>query len=231
MSVGNRVYLKRDLPSKELIQAFRKIPAAVIGDCMGRNCALHCSIRLMSKPVKHMCGPALTVQSRGGDNLFFHKALDMAQEGDVIVMATSFCDTNSVAGENIAANATFKKLGGLVFDAPIRDIKGISKMELPVYATGTTPGGPHKSAPGEINVPISCGSCFIYPGDIIVGDMDGVVVVPLGDAEAVLEAAQKYYVADMHSQEEAAAGSWNREWIDRDLKAAGVEIIDGCCRR
>lgn len=230
MSVGNRIYLQRNLPSKELIEAFRKIPAAVIGDCMGRNCALHCSIHLMSNPSRNMCGPALTIQSRGGDNLFFHKALEMSQEGDVIVMATSFCDTNSVVGENIACNATFRKLGGLVFDALIRDIAGISRMELPIYATGTTPGGPHKSAPGEINVPISCGNCYVKPGDIIVGDADGVVVVPLEDAEAVLEAARKYHLVDMHSQEEAKTGTWNREWIDAALKAANVEIIDGCCR-
>ena len=94
MSAGNRIYMKRQLPSKELIERFSKVPVANVGDCMGRNCALHHSIHLMSNSKKIMCGPALTVHSRGGDNLFFHQALDMAQEGDVIIVYTHSCYTN-----------------------------------------------------------------------------------------------------------------------------------------
>ena len=226
MSFGNQIYLKRHLPSKEVIEGLREIPVATIGDCMGRNCALHHSIHLMTQPVKNMCGPALTVHSRGGDNLYFHRALDMAVEGDVIIVDTNGCDTNSIIGENIVCNAVFKKLGGLVFDAPIRDIDGVSKVELPIYATGTTPGGPHKGGPGEINTAISCGGINVNPGDIVVGDKDGVIIVPREHAEEILEAARKYYVSDMRSQEEAKTGTWNRDWVAKQLEAANVEIID-----
>lgn len=226
MSTGNRVFLKRQLPSKEVIERFSKIPAAVVGDCMGRNCALHHTIRIMSGAKKIMCGPALTVHSRGGDNLFFHQALDMAQEGDVIIVSTHSCDTNSIIGENIVMNSIFKNLGGLVFDAPIRDIEGIAKVELPIYATGTTPGGPHKGAPGEINVPISCGGVPVMPGDIIIGDQDGVIVVPRKDALTILEAAEKFYVVDENSKIDAANGTWDRQWVANAMSAANVEFID-----
>ncbi len=226
MSTGNRIYMKRQLPDKELLERFKKIPVANVGDCMGRNCAMHHSIHLMTKTKKIMCGPALTVHSRGGDNLFFHQALDMAQEGDVIVVSTHSCDTNSIIGENIVCNAVYKKLGGLVFDAPIRDIAGVSKVDLPIYATGTTPGGPHKGAPGEINVPISCGGTTIFPGDIIIGDQDGVIVVPRKNAEEIVAAAEDYHILDQKSQAEAKNGSWDREWIAQSLAAAGVEFIN-----
>lgn len=229
MAAGNRIYLKRHLPSKEVIERLRKIPVATIGDCMGRNCALHHTIHLMTSPVENMCGPALTVHSLGADNLYFHRALDMAVEGDVIIVDTNGCETNSLIGENIVCNAVYKKLGGLVFESPIRDIDGVSKVQLPIYSIGTTPGGPHKCGPGEINTPISCGGVSVNPGDIIVGDKDGVIVVPRLFAEEICAAAEKYYIEDMKSQQAAKDGSWNRDWVEQKLKATGVEIIDDYC--
>lgn len=229
MSIGNRIYLRRKLPSPEVLDGLREIPAANICDCMFRNFAMTSAIRLMSAPQENMCGPALTVHIRAGDNLFFHKALELAQPGDVIVVASGASGVNSLIGEIIVRNAMHKKLGGIVLDTPIRDIDAISKLDIPVYATGSTPGGPFRTGPGgEINTPISCGNMAVRPGDVVIGDRDGVIVLPLEDAENILSAAKAYAEKDAETLRAAAEGSWNREWIDSSLKALGTEVIDAC---
>lgn len=228
MPAGNRIYLKRNLPPKETVEQLRDIPAANIADCMSRICAMDARIRLMSSPVKSMCGPALTVHVRSGDNLFIHKALEMAQEGDIIVVTTGFSEVNSLIGEVIVSNAMHKKLGGFIFDAPIRDIEAISKIDFPVYATGTTPGGPFRTGPGgEINVPISCGNIMVMPGDIVKGDEDGIIVIPRNDADDILAKAKEYEKKDQTTLEQAKNGTWDRSWIDKTLNGLGTEVIDG----
>lgn len=227
MPVGNRIYLKRKLPPASVLEGLRLLPAANIADCMYRICAMNNRIRLLSAPKQSMCGPALTVHVRAGDNLFFHKALDLAQEGDVIVVSTGASEVNSMIGEVIVSNAIHKKLGGLVFDAPIRDIDAISQMDFPVYATGTTPGGPFRTGPGgEINTPISCGNILVCPGDVVKGDPDGIIVIPRLDAASVLEKALAYAEKDRQTMEQAKAGTWDRRWIDETLERIGTEIVD-----
>ena len=226
MSVGNRIYLKRQLPSKELVEAFCELAAANVADCMNRLCAMHHSIQLVSSPKKNMCGVALTVRARAGDNLMIHRALDMAEEGDIIVVETGFGEPNSLVGEIMVNNAIFRKMAGFVFDAPIRDKDTISKMDFPIYATGFTPGGPFKEGPGEINVPISCGNMTVLPGDIILGDADGVIVIPRCDAKSILEAAIILAQADQEKVLKAANGTWDRSWVAKQLEKNKVEIID-----
>ena len=172
MAIGNRVFLKRPMPSQELLDGFADLPAANIADTMGRSCAMNPRIRLMSGFQGIMVGPALTVKARAGDNLFLHQALDMAQPGDIIVLSNDEDQTRSLMGEIMFTYAKYqKKLGGLVLDGPIRDVDALREMDLPVYATGSTPGGPHKEGPGEINVPIACGGISVNPGDIIVAEL------------------------------------------------------------
>lgn len=226
MSVGNRVYLKRQLPPKEIVDGFRKLAASNVADCMSRLCAMHHSIQLVSSPKENMCGVAITVRARAGDNLMIHAALDMAGEGDIIVVETGFGEPNSLIGEVIVNNAIFRKMAGFVFDAPIRDKDAISKMEFPVYATGFTPGGPFKEGPGEINVPISCGNMAVFPGDIILGDPDGVIVIPRCDAKAILEVAIPFSEADQAKIPKAANGTWDRTWVTKQLEKNKVAIID-----
>jgi regulator of RNase E activity RraA len=226
MSVGNRIYLKRQLPPKEIVEAFRELPAANVADCMSRLCAIHHSIYLVSSPKRNMCGVALTVRARAGDNLMIHQALEMGGEGDVIIVETGFGEPNSLVGEVMINNAIFKKIEGFVFDAPIRDKDSISQMELPIYATGFTPGGPYKEGPGEINVPISCGNRTVFPGDIILGDPDGVIIIPKGDAKAILELALPFSQADHSKMLKASNGTWDHTWVAKALEKNKVEIID-----
>lgn len=227
MSIGNRIFLKRPMPSRELLDGFAGIPAANIADTMGRSCAMNPRIRLMSGARGTMVGPALTVKARAGDNLFIHQALDMSQPGDIIVVSNDEDQTRSLMGEIMFTYAQYqRKLGGLVLDGPVRDSDALKEMSLPVYATGSTPGGPYKEGPGEINVPIACGGISVNPGDIIVADPDGIIVIPLKDAADVLQAAKKYHEQDAAKVEAARNGTSNRAWVTKLIQAKDVEILD-----
>lgn len=232
MPVGKRIYLKRNMPAPELLEAFRQIPAANIADVMERSCAMNPRIRMMSSPKASVTvGAALTVKSRAGDNLTIHAALNMAKEGDFLVVSNEEDDTRSLMGDVMMAYLYYdRKAAGIVMDGPIRDIDEIGQWDFPVYATGTTPGGPYKEGPGEVNVPISCGGVSVSPGDIIVADQDGLIVIPLKDAEKVLEDARKFQAQDSAKFQQAKSGAANRKWVDEKISEKGYEIIDDIYR-
>lgn len=229
MSVGKRIYLKRHMPDKDVMMQFKTIPASNTCDVMGRNAAMNPRIRLVSSPKSQMMvGPALTVKVRAGDNLALHAALNMAEEGDVLVVSNEGDMTRSLMGEIMMAYLRYtKKAAGIVLDGPIRDIDEIGKWDFPVYCTGTTPGGPYKEGPGEVNVPVSCGNISVNPGDIILADPDGVIVIPRKDAARILEDAKKFQEADEKKLAAAKNGTANRAWVEKTLEAKEFEIIDG----
>lgn len=227
MTVGFRVFLKRNLPPKGLVESFKSIPAANIADCMGRHNAMTPEIRLMTKPGELcMAGVALTVKTCYGDNLMLHQALDMAEEGDIIVTANEGGRNRSLLGEIMYRQGERKKIAGLVLDGPIRDALEIYGGSVPLYASGSTPGGPYKEGPGEINVPISCGGVQVNPGDIIVGDFDGVIVIPRQDAQEVLEAVKVFQQNDQRKLQAAIDGTADRSWVMKQLGAKGCRFVD-----
>ena len=228
MSVGKRIYLKRRMPDTQVIEAFKKIPASNVADVMGRSCAMNPRIRLMSSPKNQMsAGPAFTVKARAGDNLALHAALNYCSEGDFIVVSNEGDTTRSLIGEVMMAYLmNEKKVAGIILDGPIRDIDEIKSWDFPVYATGTTPGGPYKAGPGEINVPISCGNISVNPGDIILTDPDGIIVIPRNDAAQILNDAKKFQEADEKKLTAARNGTMNRDWVYKALEDNGFEVID-----
>lgn len=228
MSVGKRIFLKRELPDPEVVEEFKKIPASNTADVMGRSSAMNPRIKLVSSPkAEMMAGPAFTVKARAGDNLLLHAALNLAEEGDVIVVSNEEDTTRSLIGEVMLSHLRYnKKVAGIIIDGPIRDINEIKDWDFPVYCTGTTPGGPYKEGPGEINVPISCGGASVNPGDIILADPDGAIVIPRKDATTVLEDAKKFQEADQNKLAAAIEGTADRSWVDRALAEKGFEIID-----
>lgn len=232
MAVGKRIFLKRELPDNDLIEQFKKIPASNIADVMERSCAMNPRINLVSSPkAQVMAGPAYTVKARAGDNLLLHAALNYCSEGDVIVVSNEEDNTRSIIGEVMMAYLVHtKKVAGIVIDGPIRDIDEIKGWDFPVYCTGTTPGGPYKEGPGEINTPVSCGGISINPGDIIVGDPDGVIVIPKNDAQVVLEDAKKFQANDEGKLKAVLEGTADRSWVDKALKEKGIVIIDDVYR-
>ncbi|MDD4265211.1 MAG: RraA family protein [Aminobacterium colombiense] len=228
MSIGFRVFTQRDLPPKDLVEKFKHIPAANIADGMNRSAAMASYIRLMTAPTEcNMVGVALTVRARGGDNLMFHKALNMAEEGDVIVLSNEGDRSHALMGEMMALYARHKKVAGIVIEGPVRDVEALYSLGVPVYATGSTPGGPYKDGPGEVNVGISCGGIFVCPGDIIVGDADGVIVVPKGLARQCLEGGRRLLLNEEVKGPRLADGTGDRSWVEKTLDQKGCETIDG----
>jgi len=189
-SVGFRIYSEINRPDPELVQKFKGIPSSNINDEMNRLYCMEAAISPLNE-VESMVGTAFTVKAPIGDNLIFHKALDMAQPGDIIIVDGAGAMDRSLAGEIMITFAEKKGIAGLVVDGALRDLDGIKRCSMPVYAKGITPQGPFKNGPGEIGVPVCCGGIVVFPGDIIVGDSDGIVVIRPDDAGEVLKAAQK----------------------------------------
>lgn len=223
--IGFRVFKKIHRAPRELVEGFRDIPVANIGDVVGRMFCLDARIRPMNKAP--LLGTAFTVRARPGCNLMLHHAIDAAQPGDVILVEDQGDLTNAISGENMMLWAARRQIAGVVVDGAMRDADSIGEMAFPVYARGITPRGPHKSGPGEINVPISCGGVVVNPGDIVVGDADGVIVIARHEAASVLEDARKKLAQEIRTRQEIEAGTWNRKAYDEAaLAALGCEIID-----
>ncbi len=227
-NVGFRVYTKINRPNPELVASFKGLPVANIADEMNRFFCMDACIKPMNKAL--LLGTAFTVRTRTADNLLLHKAIDMAQPGDVIVVDAQRDLVNAITGEIMMTEARKKGLAGVVIDGAVRDAQALHEMDMPVYAAGVTPKGPYKDGPGEINVPICCGGVVVNPGDIIVGDADGIVVITPQDASEILVKAQAKFQKEQEIFRAIEAGTRDKAWIDRDLKARGCELIDGYCR-
>ncbi len=184
---GFKIYTSVERPAKEIVDQYRGFVAANISDSMGRLHTMDYRINPVYKPMRKLCGTAITVQARPGDNLLSLKAIEVAQPGDVIVIATQGDTSLSVWGGFMSMMAAKKGVAGVVTDGVIRDVEQSREADLPIYAVGVTPAAPTKEGTGQINTSISCGGVVVEPGDIVVGDEDGVVVVPRREAEAVAE--------------------------------------------
>lgn len=221
-TIGNRIFTEIKRPARELVEAFKGIPSSNINDEMNRLFCMHDYIRLLNPDhAVQLLGTALTVKAPGGDNLYFHQALDMAQPGDVIVVDGDSCNNRSLAGEIMMRFAQYKGVAGIVVDGCMRDLDALREMKMPIYAAGVTPQGPFKNGPGEINTPVSCGGQVVIPGDILVGDMDGIVVIHKEDAVEMAELAQK-----KKAKEDKVF-----ENMDADWKAYAVKHLESTKKR
>ncbi|OLO28122.1 methyltransferase [Alkalihalophilus pseudofirmus] len=223
-NIGFRIYTKINRPPKDLVEAFTGLPVANIADSMNRFDCVDAHIKQMNS--SHILGVAFTVRSRTADNLMFHKALDLAHPGDVIVVDVQGDTVNAVTGEIMVRYAAKRQIGGFLIDGAVRDIEAIRGLSFPVYARAATPKGPYKDGPGEINVPVSCGGVTIHPGDIIIGDADGVVVVRPDEVPGILEKTRVKLAEEKHILKQIEDGTFKRDWVDKRLVEKGCEIID-----
>lgn len=223
-NIGCKIVRDFKRPSPELINGFKGIPVANIDDCMNRTAAVDQSIKPFNNA--YVLGPAFTIKVPEGDNLMFHAAMDLAKPGDVIVIDAGGSMSRSIFGELMITYCKTRKLGGVIVDGCIRDVDTISQLDFPVYAKGVTPNGPYKNGPGEINTPVVIGGRAVCPGDIIVGDQDGIVVIKPDDAEDLLIRAREVVEKEKKITETIEnEGTYIRPWVDEKLKELNCEII------
>jgi RraA family protein len=221
---GFRIFELTQRVGPEWVARFRDIPVANVSDVMSRMAAGGAALRPMHASGV-LAGPAFTVKTRPGDNLMVHKALAMAQPGDVIVVDAGGDLTNAIIGEIMSATAQRKGLAGMIIYGAIRDSGEIGRASFPVYATGVTHRGPYKDGPGEINVPISFGGMVVHPGDLMLGDEDGCLCVPQADVAAVYEAAHAKNDAEAQMMDDIANDRLDIAWIDQALVQRNCEIV------
>jgi len=217
---GLQIFKRERQVSAQLVEAFKGLPVANISDCMARMTAAGPRLRPMHKK-GYLIGSALTVKCRPGDNLMIHKALTMAQQGDVIVVDAGGDLTNALFGEIMTATAVAIGVAGIVLNGAVRDAHEIGQGEFPLYAAGVTHRGPYKDGPGEINVPIAIDGMVIEPGDLMLGDADGLLCVPYDSLQTVLEATLQKMDAEKKMLADIAAGKLDTAWIDATLRRIG----------
>lgn len=220
MSIGFRILNRKRVASPDLVAEFAKLPVANVSDSMSRMTSGGPRLRPMHAS-GGLAGVALTVRARPGDNLMLHKAIDMAGPGDVIVVDAGGDLTNALMGEMMLAYAVKRGVAGFVLNCAIRDAPAFVETNLPTFAAGITHRGPYKDGPGEINVPISLDGMVIEPGDIMLGDWDGVLCVPCDEAETVLEKTRAKQDAEARQMVAIAEGKNDRSWVDKALRDRG----------
>ena len=206
----------------DIVQQAAAFASSIFADVAGRRGAMHGRIAALA-PTMRVCGPAFTIEVRPGDNLMIHAAMAMARPGDVLVIDGKADLTCALMG-SIMLNAC-KKLGfaGVVLDASIRDTEELLALGFPVWSVGANPNGPSKFVPGRINWPVSCGGITVNPGDLVIGDADGITVIDREKAASLLPLAAKK-VADERQRiaDITGGGAIRPQWLEASLVAAGV---------
>jgi len=232
ITLGARVFRSFDRPSAELVRLFEGIPSSNIGDIANRLFCTNGDLHALND--RPLLGTAYTVKVPAGDNLMIHLALDLAQEGDILVIDGAGATERSLFGEMMLLYAQKKGLGGIVIDGAVRDLDFCRRAEIPVYAKAATPQGPYKNGPGEINVPVCCAGQVVFPGDILVGDTDGIVVVHPEQAPELAKLARAKMEGETAQRGTTADGSYLPEHEASFLAQAqgkGVVFSDEAYRR
>ncbi|WP_027213878.1 RraA family protein [Burkholderia sp. WSM2232] len=193
------------------LDALRELAVSLLSDNMARASGM-LGLRPYHRP-KPLVGTAVTVRTRAGDNLAIHRAFDFCRPGDVLVIDGAGDLTQALMGEIMASFAESLGVHGLVVDGAIRDVGALRQRDLPVYARGVTHRGPYKNGPGEINVPVTVGGMVVHPGDIIVGDEDGLLAIPPADVDAVIEGARRQHAKEVTALKSIAEGNFDRSWV------------------
>jgi regulator of RNase E activity RraA len=220
---GFRIRTNIDRPAPEVVAAFEPYDTPLISDLMNRLYTMSPAIRCMTDPPLGVLGPACTIKAYPGDNLMVHKSLDVAKPGDVLVIDTHSSELTAVMGDILSTKARHRGIAGVVIDGLVRDLPAIRALgNFPVFARGVTPIGPLHRGPGEINHAISAGGIVVHPGDIIVGDLNGVLVVPQELAEPLLERLAQRAAIETEYTKAVARGEFSNDWVDATLADGGV---------
>lgn len=217
VNVGFRIRTKISRPAPEVVNVFKQTGAANVTDAQNRAGTLHYSVKPIIPAKEYpVVGTAVTVRARAGDNLMITKAIMMCQPGDVLIVAAPHGGDNALWGGVLSTLAAKRGIVALVTDGYVRDIAEMRRAGLPVWAAGVLPTGPSADGKGEINTTISCGGVVVNPGDIVVADEDGVVVVAQEHAVKVGQRALEVVERD---------ATWIRE-IEAEGVFASIKRLD-----
>lgn len=214
-----KMYFEENLTllSDEVIERVKKLNTTLLSDAMGRTGGMDYKIKPVSSKMV-VVGTAITVKVRAGDNLFLHQAINNGKQGYVLVVDGQGHTASAYIGELMAEAAKVKGLEGIIIDGLVRDHNALIELNFPVFSKGFSPNGPYKDGPGEMNIPISCGGVAIAPGDLIVGDADGVINIPRDMVEKVLELAEKKLVYEEERKLEIRSGNVEPKWLKSEME-------------
>jgi len=207
--------------SPDLVRQAAAFQAAILADVAGRRGAMHGRIAAL-RPRMKLAGPALTVDVRPGDNLMIHAAIAVAKPGDVLVIDGKGDRTSALMGTIMMTACKQLGLAGVVVDGAVRDSLEIDEMDFPVFCVGTNPNGPTKNVPGRIGHAISCGGVHVRPGDLVLADGDGVVVIERERVEPLLPQARKKVADEAARIAQIKQGATSAPWLAAALRTAGV---------
>lgn len=221
---GLRLRTVASRPDPAVVSGFAAFETPSVSDLMNRSYTVSSAVHCLTPEASTLIGPVCTVKAYPGDNLMVHAALDVAEPGDVVVVDAGGAYPTAVLGDLVATKARHRGIAGFVVDGLVRDLPGILALgDLPVFARGVTPVGPLHRGPGEVGYPVCLGGIVVHPGDIVVADLNGIVVVPQDDAPDILARLQDKAAAEAGYVAAVARGEFSNAWVADALRAAGVE--------
>ena len=218
---GFRIRTEFERLEPGLMQKFADFCSTDISDLLNRLYAVDPGIVCLTDSQHRLCGPACTVKVFPGDNLMVHKVLDVAKPGDIVMIDAHGSSLNAVLGDLISTKAKHRGIAGFIVDGFVRDIPDILKLDFPIFARGATPIGPLHRGPGEINYPVCCGGVVVSPGDVVVADGAGIVVIPQEIACELLERLELQMGSMAAYLAGVKRGQFSNDWVDRILQEAG----------
>jgi len=214
-------------PSAETLRLLGELGVATVHEAQGRTGLLKPYMRPIY-PEARVAGPAVTVLCPAGDNLMVHAAVEVCQPGDVLVVAVMSESSNGMFGELLASSVRARGVAGLVIDAGVRDIAELTAMSFPVWSKAIWAQGTVKETAGSVNVDVVCAGETIHPGDVIIGDLDGVVVVPRERSAEVSKLGEQRRAKEELTRERLRAGELGLDiyGLRAKLAALGVDYVD-----
>jgi 4-hydroxy-4-methyl-2-oxoglutarate aldolase len=227
---NHTIYLDLPRPAKSVIDSIREIGSADMHEGLGMDTLMDPSIRPVWPGAKAI-GPALTVLNAAGDTLMLHRAVELCQPGDILVIVSEAPTRTAMWGSMVTTVSIARQVAGAVVDGNVRDTRDIREKQFPVWSRGISPCGSTRKGPGGINVPVQCGGVWINPGDLILADDDGVVVIPIEEVERASANALARMARELDASPRLKKGVspyelWNMAQI---VKSADIPEIKQAC--
>jgi 4-hydroxy-4-methyl-2-oxoglutarate aldolase len=221
------IYRNIRRPDPEVMKQLRDLGVATVHEAQGRLGLMKPYMRPIYASAR-IGAPAVTVSCQPGDNLMIHAAVEICQPGDVLVVTTTAESTDGMFGELLATSLRVRGVAGLIIDAGVRDVTDLTAMEFPVWSKAISAQGTVKATAGSVNVPVVCAGAIVRPGDVIVGDVDGVVVVPREQAAEVAKLSDERRIKEEKNRERLRAGDLGLDMygLRAKLKELGVQFLD-----